>query len=68
MDNEMVIKIYQVYGYPKNHYFVGSTLHWYKLTDWMRKNDVDYLHESSTQHGYGFSIRKNFEWFSLKWL
>jgi hypothetical protein len=62
------MKVYQIAGYPKDHYFVKTTPEWQELTQWMRKNEVDYLHQSSSPHGYGFSVRKNFEWFSLKWL
>ena len=61
-------KCYQVRGYPASHYFVANSHDWHEVTNWMRKNNVDYLHESSTIHGYGFSIRKNFEWFALRWL
>lgn len=60
--------VYQVAGYPRNHYFVKTFQEFLDIMSWMRKNDVDYLHESSTMHGYGFSIRKNFDWFALKWL
>lgn len=63
-----MVKVFQLAGYPKDHYFVKTTPEWQELTQWMRKNDVDYLHQSSSLHGYGFSVRKNFEWFSLKWL
>ena len=62
------MRVYQVAGYPHNHYFVKDTPDWRELTVWMRKNNVDYQHESSSIHGYGFSIRKNFDWFSLRWL
>lgn len=64
----MIFKVFQVAGYPCNHYFVAKSHEWHEITNWMRKNDVDYLHESSTIHGYGFSIRKNYEWFALKCL
>lgn len=62
------MKVYQVTGYPKTHYFVKDFQELLTIMSWMKKNNVDYLHESSSQHGYGFSVRKNFEWFSLKWL
>lgn len=62
------MKVYQVTGYPKNHYFVRDSRDFLKMMIWMNDNDVVYLHESSSIHGYGFSIKKNFEWFSLKWL
>lgn len=64
----MNIRIFQVAGYPRSHYFVKTFQEFLELMSWMSKNDVDYLHESSTIHGYGFSIRKNYEWFALKCL
>lgn len=64
----MNIRIFQVAGYPRTHYFVKTFQEFLELMSWMSKNDVDYLHESSTIHGYGFSIRKNYEWFALKCL
>jgi len=62
------MKVYQVTGYPKNHYFVRDFQEFLNIMVWMKNNNVGYLHESSSQHGYGFSVRKNFEWFSLAWL
>lgn len=62
------MKVYQVAGYPSNHYFVKTFDELLQMLSWMNKNNVDALHESSTIHGYGFSVSKNFEWFSLRWL
>lgn len=62
------MRIFQVPGYPRNQYFVKTFDEFLQIVSWMAKNDVKYLHESSTIHGYGFSISKNFEWFSLRWL
>jgi hypothetical protein len=62
------MKVYQVVGYPRNHYFVRTFPELSEIMSWMEKNNVDYLHESSGLHGFGFSVRRNFEWFSLKWL
>lgn len=62
------MRVFQVAGYPRTHYFVKTSEDFSKIMSWMSKNNVDYLHESSTIHGYGFSVRKNFEWFALKWL
>jgi len=62
------MKVYQVRGYPDNHYFVKTFDELIQMWSWMQKNNVDALHESSTIHGYGFSVHKNFEWFSLTWL
>ena len=63
------MKVYQVAGYPKNHYFVKTFSEFLDIMSWMIKNDVGYLHEesSSSIHGYGFSINKNIEWFLLRW-
>jgi hypothetical protein len=62
------MKVYQVPGYPRTHYFVKTFDELLQMLSWTQKNNVDCLHESSSIHGYGFSIRKNFEWFSLTWL
>jgi hypothetical protein len=62
------MKVFQVAGYPRTHYFVKSFQEFLEIRSWMMKNDVGYLHESSSIHGYGFSVRKNFEWFALRWL
>jgi hypothetical protein len=62
------MKVYQVRGYPATHYFVNTFQEFLDIMGWMNNNDVSYLHESSSPHGYGFSIRKNIEWFKLKWL
>ena len=55
------MKVYQVAGYPRDHYFVKTFDELLQMLSWMQKNNVDALHESSTIHGYGFSVRKNFE-------
>lgn len=62
------MKVYQVAGYPKSHYFVKTFSELLEIMSWMSRNDVDCLHESSGIHGYGFSVKKNFEWFALRWL
>jgi hypothetical protein len=63
------MKVYQVAGYPKNYYFVKNFSEFLNIMSWMIQNDVGYLHETSSDvHGYGFSVEKNIEWFSLKWL
>jgi hypothetical protein len=61
------MKVYQVVGYPKNHYFVKTFSELLEIMSWMRKNNVDHLHESSGIHGCGFSVGKNIEWFLLRW-
>jgi hypothetical protein len=61
------MKVYQVVGYPHSHYFVRTFSELLEIMSWMQKNNVDHLHESSSQHGYGFSVRTNLDWFLLKW-
>lgn len=61
------MKVYQVRGYPSHHYFVKTLGELMDIMSWANKNDVRLLHESSSVHGYGFSITKNFEWFLLRW-
>lgn len=65
---DLEMKVYQVRGYPASHYFVETFSELLEIMSWSGKNNVDILHESSSIHGYGFSIRKNFDWFVLKWL
>lgn len=63
------MRVYQVAGYPRTHYFVKTFSELLEIMSWADKNDVRCLHESSSMHGYGFSVKeKNFEWFALKWL
>jgi hypothetical protein len=63
------MKVYQVRGYPDNHYFVKTFQEFLDIISWMTKNDIKYLHEYSGPHGYGFSVReKNIAWIALKWL
>ena len=62
------MKVYQVAGYPRNHYFVKTFRELLEIMSWSEKNSVKCLHESSTVHGYGFSVSKNFVWFALRWL
>jgi hypothetical protein len=61
------MKVYQVAGYPKNHYFVKDFQQFLEIVSWASKNDVGFLHESSGIHGHGFSVKKNIEWFLLRW-
>ena len=62
------MKVFQVAGYPKSFYFVKTLHEFREISNWMNQNNVEYLHEASCMHGYGFSIRKNFLWFMLKWV
>jgi hypothetical protein len=61
------MKVYQVIGYPKSHYFVKQE-EWHEMICWLYQNKIDFLQESCSQHGIGFSLRKNVEWFLLRWL
>jgi hypothetical protein len=65
--DEMVMKVYQVAGYPSGYYFVKDWQEFSVIMSWMIQNDVRFLHETSSSHGYGFSIKSNIEWFLLKW-
>jgi hypothetical protein len=62
------MKVFQLRGYPQHHYFIKDPGEWYEFCRWCWENNVEYLQESSSLHGIGFSIRKNFDWFALKWL
>lgn len=62
------MRVFNVAGYPRSHYFVKTFQEFLEIMSWMKENNVVYLHESRTQHGYGFSIRQNFAWFALRWL
>lgn len=62
------MRVYQVEGNPRKHYFVKTFSELLEIMSWAEKNDARCLHESSDIHGYGFSIGKNFDWFALKWL
>ncbi len=62
------MKVYQVPGNPKNYYFVKDFQEFLNIMGWMKQNNVEYQHESSSMvHGVGFSVRKNLEWFLLRW-
>jgi hypothetical protein len=55
-------------------YFVEGAENWYALRQWMMDNDIDYIQEScvgglgKSTLTIGFTVGKNVEWFSLKWL
>jgi hypothetical protein len=51
-------------------YRVKTIPEFHAIIKWMWENDVDYLHEFSSPHGYGFSVRKKgpgYTAFLLKW-
>jgi hypothetical protein len=65
---KVVMKVYQIAGYPKNYYFVKNFSEFLDIMSWMIKNDVKFLQKTSSGiHGYGFSVEKNIEWFLLRW-
>lgn len=49
-------------------YTCGRSEHWHAVTQWMYSNDCDHFLLSSGSTGYTFQVRKNIEWFELKWL
>ena len=40
---------------------------WHEVSGWMRKNECDHFLLSSGSYGYTFQVRKNYEWFLLRW-
>ena len=65
------MKIYQVRGYPKHYYLVKTFPELLEIMSWMKKNNIKHLHETSSIHGYGFSVRTTgpgYSLFVLKWL
>lgn len=42
------MRVYQVAGYPRNHYFVKTFRELLEIMTWAEKNGVNCLHESST--------------------
>lgn len=49
-------------------YNCNKTDLWHEVSFWMRENDCDHFLLSSSSSGYVFQVRKNHEWFLLKWL
>jgi hypothetical protein len=51
-------------------YRVKTMPEFHAIIKWMWENDVKYLHEFSSQQGYGFSVRPEgpgYLMFKLKW-
>jgi hypothetical protein len=48
-------------------YQCSKTDDWFEVSSWLRKNDCDHNLLSSGGHGYIFQIRKNYDWFLLRW-
>jgi len=61
------MKVFKLAGYPSSHYFVKHD-DWNEIRSWFHQSNVDYLQESSSPRGIGFSIQSNFEWFAMRWL
>jgi hypothetical protein len=65
------VESWPYYGSPRGEVYRVKTRHeFHVITKWMCENDVDYLHEFSSQHGYGFSVRPTgpgYLMFRLKW-
>ena len=65
--------VYQLRGYPNDHYFVRTSEEWHQMTQWLSEREIDYLQQSSSQHGIGFSIRDYQDrkghsmWFRTAW-
>ena len=53
-----------------NHpsYLVRSYDDYLEVSKWMNKNQVENFLLSSGSYGYTFQVRKNHEWFALRWL
>lgn len=50
-------------------YSCKKTDDWHEVTTWMYKNNCDhFLLSSGSSQGYIFQVRKNIEWFMLRWL
>lgn len=48
--------VYQLRGYPSNFYFVKTMEEFHAFVKWCHHNEVKFLHECSSFHGYGFSV------------
>ncbi len=67
----MAMKV-EAHSYPgwSDHpsYRVSTFEDWKELCFWMYKWKVEHFLLSSGSNGYVFQVRKNHEWFVLKWL
>ena len=64
------MKVYQVRGYPRYYYFVKTYSELLEIMNWMKINNVKHLHETSSIHGYGFSVLTTgpgYSLFLLRW-
>lgn len=53
-------------GHPT--YLVRSFEDFIEISKWMFHNKVEHFLLSSGSNGYIFQVRKNVEWFMLRWL
>lgn len=53
-------------NYPS--YLVRDYDDYIEVSKWMNKNKVESFLLSSGSNGYTFQVRKNHEWFALRWL
>ena len=49
-------------------YHVATIIYYRQIEDWMYRNDCDPFLLKSGGNGYTFQVRKNHEWFILRWL
>jgi hypothetical protein len=49
-------------------YQCNKTDDWHEVSSWLHKNECDPFLLSSGSTGYVFQVRKNIEWFMLKWV
>lgn len=48
-------------------YYCSKTPDWHEVSSWSHQNGCEPMLLSSGIAGYVFQIRKNIEWFILKW-
>lgn len=66
----MKVESYAYTGWGNNPactYRCRTTDAWYKVSSWMRQNDVEFFILSSGGRGYVFEVESRHEWFMLRW-
>lgn len=48
-------------------YTCERTDDWFEVSKWLDKNGCDHFLLSSGSNGYTFQVRKNYDWFLLRW-
>ena len=48
-------------------YTCERTDDWFEVRKWLDKNSCDHFLLSSGSNGYTFQVRKNHDWFLLRW-